>query len=115
MTKKFWPGVDGVGAQLLIGRGLGPEFEDAPRQIVGVVGDIRDYGLNNEPAPIMYVPEAQLPDGINALGNRLVRFVWTVRTKVAPFSLSAEIQRELRVASGGAGGAHVGSVGAGSG
>jgi len=56
------------------------------------------------------VPEAQLPDGINALGNRLVPFVWTVRTKVAPFSLSAEIQRELRVASGGLAVAHVRSM-----
>src|SRR5258708_32154642 len=44
MTKKFWPGGDAVGAQLLIGNGLGPEFEDAPRQIVGVVADISDYG-----------------------------------------------------------------------
>lgn len=101
MAKQFWPAGDAVGAQLLIGQGLGPEFEDLSRQIVGVVGDIRDYGLNNEPAPVMYVPEAQVPDGMTALANRLVPFVWTVRTKVAPFSMSAQIQQELRVASGG--------------
>ncbi len=110
MAKQFWPGGDAVGAQLLIGHGLGPEFEDSPRLIVGVVGDVRDYGLNNEPAPIMYVPEAQVPDGISALANRLVPFVWTVRTKVAPFSVSAEIQQQLRVASGGLAVAHVRSM-----
>jgi putative ABC transport system permease protein len=110
MAKEFWPSADAVGGQLLIGHGLGPEFEDAPRQIVGVVGDVRDYGLNNDPAPIMYIPEAQVPDGISALGNRLVPFIWTVRTKVAPFSLSADIQQELRAASGGLAVAHVRSM-----
>ena len=91
MAKQFWPNKDAIGAQLLIGHGLGPEFEDSARQVVGVVGDVRDFGLNNEPAPVMYVPEAQVPDGISALGNRLVPFVWTVRTKVEPFSLSEQI------------------------
>ena len=110
MAKQFWQNEDPIGAQLLIGHGLAPEFEDAPRQIVGVVGDIRDYGLNNEPAPIMYVPEAQVPDGISALDNRLVPFVWAVRTKVAPFSLIAEIQQEVRAASGGLAVAHVRSM-----
>jgi len=110
MAKQFWQNENPIGAQLLIGHGIAPEFEDAPRQIVGVVGDIRDYGLNNEPAPIMYVPEAQVPDGISALDNRLVPFVWAVRTKVAPFSLIAEIQQEVRAASGGLAVAHVRSM-----
>src|SRR5262249_4813738 len=101
---------DPVGAQLLIGHGLGPEFEEPARQIVGVVGDIRDRGLNHEPMSIMYVPEAQVTDGVSALGNRLVPFIWMIRTKVAPFSLSSEIQQELRVASGGLAVAHVRSM-----
>ncbi len=110
MAKHFWPARDAVGAQLLIGHGLGPEFEDSPRLIVGVVGDVRDYGLNNEPAPIMYVPEAQVPNGMTALANRLVPFVWTVRTKVAPFSVSVQIQQELSAANGGLAVAHMRSM-----
>src|SRR5262249_1596973 len=35
---------------------------------------------------------------------------WAVRTKVEPFSLSAEIQRELRIASGGLPVAHIRSM-----
>jgi putative ABC transport system permease protein len=110
MAKQFWQNENPIGAQLLIGHGIATEFEDAPRQIVGVVGDIRDYGLNNEPAPIMYVPEAQVPDGISALENRLMPFLWAVRTKVAPFSLDTEIQQEVRATSGGLAVAHVRSM-----
>ncbi|PYT68545.1 MAG: hypothetical protein DMG39_20800 [Acidobacteria bacterium] len=113
MAQHFWQKEDPIGAQLLIGRGLGwlgPAFEDVPRQIVVIVGDIRDYGLDNEPAPIMYVPEAQVPDGISALDNRLVPFLWEVHTKVEPFSLSTEIQQEVRKASGGLAVAHVRSM-----
>ena len=80
------------------------------RQRRAAVGDIRDFGLNNEPAPIMYVPEAQVPDGISALENRLMPFLWAVRTKVAPFSLDTEIQQEVRATSGGLAVAHVRSM-----
>ena len=39
------------------------EFADEPeRQIIGIVGDIRDGGLNNDPQPTMYIPQAQVPD-----------------------------------------------------
>ena len=39
------------------------EFAGEPeRQIIGVVGDIRNGGLNNEPGPMMYIPQAQVPE-----------------------------------------------------
>jgi hypothetical protein len=38
------------------------EFADEPeRQIVGIVGDVRDGGINNEPRPVMYVPQDSSP------------------------------------------------------
>jgi ABC-type antimicrobial peptide transport system permease subunit len=58
----------------------------------------------------MYVPEAQVPDGISTLENRLMPFLWAVRTKVAPFSLHTEIQQEIRATSGGLAVAHVRSM-----
>ena len=57
MAKKFWPKEDPVGQQILIGKGVGPQFEEPARQIIGVVGDIRDGGLNSDPRPLMIVPE----------------------------------------------------------
>ncbi len=55
----------------------------------------------------MYVPIPQLSDSLTALMNRAAPMEWVVRTKVAPYSLSADIQRQLRAASGGLPVAHV--------
>jgi predicted permease len=101
MAKQFWPKGDPLTDRIIIGQGVGPEFGDQARQIVGVVSDIRDNGLNNNPGPTMYIPQAQLPDGINALNVRLVPLAWVVRTRVEPHSLISAVQKELSEASGG--------------
>jgi putative ABC transport system permease protein len=38
MARKYWPKEDALGQQILIGKGLGPQFEEPSRQIVGIVG-----------------------------------------------------------------------------
>ncbi len=55
----------------MIGKGVGPAFVEGPRQIIGVVGDVRDGALNEEPQPTMYVPFAQVTDGVTALNSRM--------------------------------------------
>lgn len=110
MAKQYWKKGDPLGAQIVVGKGVGPEFNEPARQIVGVVGDVRDAGLNRNPPAIMYVPEAQVTDGVTALNNRIVPVFWSVRTKVPPFSLGAAIQNELRTASGGLPVAHLQSM-----
>src|SRR5579864_8424486 len=86
---------------MIIGRGVGPAFKDEPtRQIIGVVGDVRDGGLNRDPRPNMYVLSAQITDGEMTLASQIVPWAWVVRTRVAPLSLSSAIQNELREASG---------------
>jgi predicted permease len=101
MAKKFWPQGDPLADQLIIGRGLGKDFEDTPRQIIGVVSDIRDGGLQNDPNPTMYVPQGQLPDGLNQQLTSLASLAWVVRTKVEPRSLIKPIEKELADVSGG--------------
>jgi predicted permease len=101
MAQKFWPTGDPLRDQLVIGRGVGPAFEEGPRQIIGIVGDVRDGALNQDPQPAMYVPSAQLPDGVTALNSRLTALGWVVRTRGEPHALAAAMQRELREASGG--------------
>jgi putative ABC transport system permease protein len=108
-AKKFFAKGDGLGSRVTIGRGVGPEFDEPPREIVGIVGDVRQ-GLDQPPNPAMYVPIAQVNDGVVALNNRIGAIEWVIRTKLQPFSLSADIQRELRGASGGLAVAHIRSM-----
>ena len=101
MAKQFWPQGDPLTDQIVIGKGVGPAFVEGPRQIIGIVGDVRDGGLNQEPQPAMYVPFAQVPDGVTALNSKLSALGWVVRTRGEPHALSVAIQKELREASGG--------------
>jgi len=110
LAKQFWPNSDAVGQRITIGKGIGPEFAEAPREIVGIVGDVRGQGLNNNPDPIMYVPVAQVTDGVTALNNGIIPITWTIRTNVEPYSVSKEIQEALRTASGGLPVAHSGHL-----
>jgi len=101
MKKKYWPKGDPVGQQLLIGKGVGPQFAEPARQIIGVVGDIRDGGLNNDPRPLMIIPTAQVPDGMTALNSNIGPMVWLVRTHGDPHPYISAITDQLRQASGG--------------
>jgi putative ABC transport system permease protein len=110
LAKQFWPNSDPVGQRITIGKGVGPEFEEPPREIIGIVGDARDQGLDNNPNPTMYTPMAQVKDGVTKLNNGFIPAIWAIRTSVEPFSLSKEIQEELRTASGGLPVAHIRSM-----
>ena len=102
MALRVWPNSDPLNDRLLVGRGFGPEYDlDPVRQVVGIVGDVRDVGLNRPPRPAMYVPIAQLPEGVKSLVLPILPIAWIVRTRVQPESLSRAIQDELRQASRG--------------
>jgi putative ABC transport system permease protein len=108
LAKQFWPKGDPLNDSIIIGRGVGPAFKDEPpRQIIGVVGDVRDGGLNREPQPAMYVLPAQMTDAENANVSQITPFAWVVRTRVPPLSLSSAIRNELREVSGGLPVAHI--------
>ncbi len=96
MARKYWKSADPIGQRLIIGRGLGPDFEQAPREIIGIVADARDGGLNNDPAPATFVPLSQVRDSYMELNNRFMPLSWVVRTRVAPFSVSAPIQKAFQ-------------------
>ncbi|HYW44975.1 MAG TPA: ABC transporter permease [Bryobacteraceae bacterium] len=101
MVRRFWPKSDPLSDRIWIGKGLMPQLAtETPRQIIGVVGDVHANGLNNDPAPTMFVPQAQVPDALNALNVRLTPMKWIVRTRGNPLSLSTAIQEQVRQVSG---------------
>jgi putative ABC transport system permease protein len=101
MAKKYWQDSDPLNDQIVIGKLMGPDFADPPRQIVGVVGDVRSNALSDEPFSTMYIPNAQVPDAITKLNSDIYPLAWVIRTRVEPHSLSLVVQNELRQASGG--------------
>ena len=101
MAKRYWPRRDALGQQIVIGKGLGPNFEDKPRTIIGIFGDTRDDGLAQAPAPTMVIPDAQEPDGIIEMMSKFGPIWWMVRTRIEPRQLIPAVSEELRKVSGG--------------
>jgi putative ABC transport system permease protein len=106
MARQYWSKGDPLRDRIQIGAG-GPAFAEPPRQIVGVVGDTRDAGVNRDPFPTMYIPIAQMPDAETALNAQVVPLWWIVRSRVNPYTLRVGIEAALREASGGLPLAHV--------
>ena len=101
MARQFWPQGNPLEDRIVIGRGGMKEFAtESERQIVGIVGDTRDGGLNSDPQPMMYIPQAQVPDAANALNVALSPMAWVVRTASPPRSLGQAIQEQIRQSTG---------------
>jgi predicted permease len=101
LAKQFFLKANPVGQQIIIGHGVGPEFEEPARQIVGVVASTHDGGLGRDPFPTMIVPDAQVTDGVTKLNAGILPLLWVVRTHRDPRQLVNVISEQLRQASGG--------------
>jgi putative ABC transport system permease protein len=79
MAKRYWPGEEPVGKQI----GSGPGHW---REIVGVVKDVKHFGLDADTPPSIYFPVRQVP----ARGMTLV-----VRTSGDPLTAVAALRRQI--------------------
>jgi putative ABC transport system permease protein len=99
LAKQLWPSGDPLGDRILLGRGAGPHYVDVPRQVVGIGGDVRNWGLDGKQPPVVYIPVAQLPDGVMSGYNRLGgRLSWMVRTAGDPYQAASAIRTALQQA-----------------
>ena len=90
-VNRFMKGPTPLAQSLTIGRGL----DDAQRQVVGVVGDVKQFGMDRDAPPMVYVPLGQVGDKLMTTVRRFVSAYLTVRTTVAPLSLTAALKREV--------------------
>lgn len=58
LALRYFPHQNPLGRHMVFGF---PPYGNVSREIVGVVGDIRDVSLAKKPGPLMYVPFAQAP------------------------------------------------------
>ena len=83
MARIYFPNQEAIGKRLMFGF---PPDGGAVREIVGIVGDVRDVGLRDDPSPMMYVPYAQAP----FWGANLV-----VKSTLSTSSVAAAIRQEV--------------------
>jgi predicted permease len=103
LARQYWPDGDALGDRLLVGGGAVnmQAYADEPlRQVVGIVGNVREAGLAADPGPAMYVPQAQLPDAFHAMVVSGWPMNWAVRTRGDPADVSTVILEELRLTTG---------------
>jgi putative ABC transport system permease protein len=59
LARKYFPNEDPVGQQIVLRYDPYPVEEERPRQIVGVVGDVKHFGLGQEVPPFLYASYLQ--------------------------------------------------------
>ena len=82
MAREYWPGESPIGKRVRMGFP-----ERLSREIVGVVGDVRQTALEAETSPAVYLPLPQYPYPFLSV---------VVRTGGEPTSLASALRRELR-------------------
>lgn len=84
-AQKYFPNNDPIGRKIEIGAGEGPARASyKTREVVGVVGDIRNSNISVDPNPAYYVPLPQLMWGPPLL---------VIRTAGRPQAISDELRR----------------------
>jgi putative ABC transport system permease protein len=78
-----------------IGKGLGAEFDEPARQVVGIVGSVTESGLARGMVPVMYVPQSQITDGLTRLAGSLLPLSWVIRTSGDPLSVGSAVRHEF--------------------
>jgi putative ABC transport system permease protein len=85
-VQKYFPNEDPIGKQIEMGWGKGPGTRRAGGEVIGIVGDVKELGLDEEFPAEIYLPMRQ----------------WTVRgmtivarTAVPPLSLADEIKQAV--------------------
>ncbi|MCU1291568.1 MAG: Permease [Bryobacterales bacterium] len=99
-AKKYFPKENPIGQVITIGKGLGPQFADFPRQVIGVVGDVKESGLTERNVPVMYVPQSQVSDALTQLANSALPMAWCIRSNADTTTLAPAVQREIQALDG---------------
>jgi putative ABC transport system permease protein len=87
MARQYWPGVDAIGKRFKIGD---PDSDVPWITVVGIVGDVRQMGLDAPVKAEMYLPYAQVAEQPWFAPRDLV-----VRTAAEPMSLVPRIKQEI--------------------
>ena len=89
-ARQFWPGASPIGSRMRLADG-----EKTPRlvEVIGVVGDVKHFGLEKEAVLEVYVPISQVPDATTIwLANNMY---WVIETGGPPLAAANAVRREI--------------------
>ncbi|MFL6227895.1 MAG: ABC transporter permease [Pyrinomonadaceae bacterium] len=90
-ARRFFGADNPFARRLSVGRAT----SDPPREVVGVVGDIKQQGLDRPAPPMVYVPIPQVPDRLMAAVRTFTSASFVVRAAGDPASLTPAIKQEI--------------------
>ena len=95
VVRRYFPNEDPIGKEIRLRYDPYPTDEDHPRQIVGVVGDIKQRGLAREPIPFMYTSFLQEPEVYP--GGSVVAHLWQdLAVRMAPGARIGDLTKAIR-------------------
>lgn len=83
MAKTIWPGEDPIGKRV---------GDESKTTVIGVVGDVKNYGLLRKPAPEMYAPYTR----VDAWPDMRWNMRLLVRSTLDSGSIAAAVRREVQ-------------------
>jgi len=86
-VKRYFPSSDPIGRRIELGWGRGPGRPRNGGEVVGIVGSVKQFGLDEAEQPEIYIPHAQQP---------LAGMTFVVHTAVEPTSIADAVRREVR-------------------
>jgi len=88
MVRLLWRDQDPIGKRFTL-----DENETTPIEVVGVVSDVRHFGLDSEPRPELHVPYAQASDSFWRWSNRSLTLA--LRTSAGASSLASAVRAAI--------------------
>jgi putative ABC transport system permease protein len=85
LARKYWPNDDAIGQRVRYYFSA-PGAERPWRTVVGIVPDVKQYGLDTAGTPALYAPQLQIPQSTLTL---------VVRTRAEPESMIETVRREI--------------------
>lgn len=94
-ARRFFPDGDAIGKQIRLRFDPYPTEEDRPRQIVGVVGDVKQHGLGRPAPPFIYA--SILQQGAVYPGGSIVMHLWQdLAMRLAPNTRIEDVVKATR-------------------
>jgi putative ABC transport system permease protein len=90
MARRWWPGGSALGKRIREG---GIESKEPYREIIGVVGDVRQQGMDRDGAPEIYLPATQFPF---APWDSLQAMTMVVRAGSDPMSIATVAKNAIQ-------------------